>query len=108
VQIVHGYYKFYRQTFAELVDLVIIFQSRFEAKIYRFVSESNAMVVVRNVLWATDRLPLSRYQQFAEQHFSSDDYDVIMFENLKANKSVKSVHHLHVLVKEKHCTHAQG
>ena len=64
--------------------------------------------VHHHVLWSTDRFPHSRYQQFAEQRFSNDCYDVIMFENVKANKSVKSVHHLHLLVREKPCAHAQN
>lgn len=81
---------------------------------YLFVSASEVLRIVKNdfpyylesdiqhyVLWANDCFPMSRCRSFVDQHFPSNHYDVIMFENLSINKSVKTVHHLQLLVREK-------
>lgn len=53
------------------------------------------------VLWSTCPLPRKAYDEFVEARFPSNHYDWQMFENVKKNKSVKTVAHLQLLVRRK-------
>ena len=55
--------------------------------------------IEHHVMWASQIPPQSTNHPFIQSRFPSSQYEVLMFENVKANKSVKSVAHVHLIVR---------
>ncbi|XP_076804039.1 uncharacterized protein LOC143448273 [Clavelina lepadiformis] len=53
------------------------------------------------VVWSVRNQSKATYEKFVNERFPSNAYDVIIFENSEQNKSVKSVVHVHVFVRNK-------
>ena len=51
------------------------------------------------LLWSSQERKWNVYEDYIARKFPNNKYEILMFENAKENKSVKSVVHIHVFIR---------